>query len=253
PLSVMANASVTARDPLVISTPLEGVVRTFHVTPNQRVEADTPLFSLDDVLLRSRHEAALKALEARRADFLRAKRKGFSRAESKAEAALLEKRMALDAAEVRYTREQLNRVTVRASRAGVTIFDDPNDWLGRPVTVGEKVMLLADPGQVEIEAWVPVNDAVVLQQGARVQLFLNVRPTDPIPATLIRTAFEARPSPGEILAFRVRAAFAPEIAARPRIGLHGIAKIYGESVPLAYYLLRRPLAALRQWMGWVVF
>ena len=35
-----------------------------------------------------------------------------------------------------------------------------------------------------------------------------------------------------------------------RIGLRGTAKIYGERVLLGYYLLRRPLATVREWTGW---
>ena len=35
----------------------------------------------------------------------------------------------------------------------------------------------------------------------------------------------------------------------PRIGLKGTAKVFGERVSLFYYLLRRPLAAARQFVG----
>ena len=38
---------------------------------------------------------------------------------------------------------------------------------------------------------------------------------------------------------------APEV----RIGWHGTAKIYGEDVPLFFYLFRRPLSAIRQFVG----
>jgi hypothetical protein len=34
------------------------------------------------------------------------------------------------------------------------------------------------------------------------------------------------------------------------LGMMGTARIHGRWVPLAYYLLRRPLAAARQWLGW---
>jgi hypothetical protein len=35
----------------------------------------------------------------------------------------------------------------------------------------------------------------------------------------------------------------------PRLGLRGSAKIDGQMVPLGYFLLRRPLAVARQWLG----
>ena len=38
--------------------------------------------------------------------------------------------------------------------------------------------------------------------------------------------------------------------AAPRIGLRGTARIYGGDTTLFYYLLRRPITAARQWLGW---
>ena len=37
--------------------------------------------------------------------------------------------------------------------------------------------------------------------------------------------------------------------ALPRIGLIGTAKLHGSRVPLVYYALRRPMTAVRQWLG----
>ncbi|MNL84264.1 hypothetical protein D3C87_2121830 [compost metagenome] len=38
-------------------------------------------------------------------------------------------------------------------------------------------------------------------------------------------------------------------AAPERLGLRGTARVYGEPVSLFYYLMRRPITALRQWTG----
>jgi len=35
----------------------------------------------------------------------------------------------------------------------------------------------------------------------------------------------------------------------PRIGTRGVAKLYGETAPLGYWLLRRPLTIARQFLG----
>jgi hypothetical protein len=63
---------------------------------------------------------------------------------------------------------------------------------------------------------------------------------------LQRAAYEAQPTPGGQLAYRLDARFDE---APPRIGLRGTAKLFGERAPLALYLLRRPLAGLRQSVG----
>ncbi|MNT88624.1 hypothetical protein D3C72_2292120 [compost metagenome] len=53
------------------------------------------------------------------------------------------------------------------------------------------------------------------------------------------------------MAYRVRARFddGGAQAVQPRVGLKGTAKLYGERTPLAGYLLRKPLATLRVWLG----
>ena len=51
-----------------------------------------------------------------------------------------------------------------------------------------------------------------------------------------------------MLAYDVSATFPPGVV-QPRIGLRGSAKIYGERVPLALHLFRRPFAAARQFIG----
>ena len=138
-LSVLAPASIVPETPLVVAPPLEGVVKNFFVSPNQTVTAGQPLFSLDETTLESRFEVAKKSYKVVQADFLRATRKGFSNESSKAEARLLEARLAIEEAEIRYAGEQLSRITVRAPRGGIAVFGDANDWLGKPVRVGEKI------------------------------------------------------------------------------------------------------------------
>jgi hypothetical protein len=36
----------------------------------------------------------------------------------------------------------------------------------------------------------------------------------------------------------------------PILGLKGSAKVYGDKTVLGLYLLRRPMAVIRQWIGW---
>ncbi|MCW4629909.1 hypothetical protein [Marinomonas rhodophyticola] len=52
----------------------------------------------------------------------------------------------------------------------------------------------------------------------------------------------------QIIAYRIVADIHGDIKP-PRIGLRGTAKLYGDEVSLAYYLLRRPLTFIRQFLG----
>jgi hypothetical protein len=151
-------------------------------------------------------------------------------------------------ADATYAQSLLDRIHVTASRSGIALFDDPNDWIGRPVTIGERLMEIADPSQAELEIWLPVADAITLKTGADVDFFLNISPGAPLHATLRQASYEATLSPSGLLGYRLKALFA-DGSRVPRIGLRGTAKVYGERVSLFYYLMRRPLAAVRQLLG----
>jgi hypothetical protein len=150
--------------------------------------------------------------------------------------------------DVTYAQSMLDRVRVTASRDGLALFDDPNDWIGRPVTIGERLLEIADPAQGELEIWLPVADAITLTSGADVEFFLNIAPGSPLRGKLRQASYEATLSPANLLGYRLKATL-DDPAHMPRIGLRGTAKIYGEKVTLFYYLARRPLAAARQFLG----
>jgi len=246
--SVLVPADVVANQPLLVAAPVEGVVKQIHVRPNEAVKEGQLLFSLDDTAFRGRYEVAMKALAVARADYLRAAQKGFDDDRSRGEVALIAATMQEKQAEAEYSARLLERSDVRAPRDGVAVFGDANDWLGKPVVTGEKVMTLAEPTRTELQAFVPVRDAINLESGAPVRLFLNNEPTRPLAATLYQTSYEAQPTPDGVLAFRVKARFDEGVAA-PRIGLKGTAKVYGKRVTFFYYMMRRPLAVARQYLG----
>lgn len=248
PQSVVAAAEVVAIAPLVLSPPVDGVIASVEIAPNTAVGKGQILFMLDDRLIRNRHEVALKALEVARADLARAAAKAFSDPQSKAEIAVLSAVAEQRAAEVNYTAELLERIRVRAPAAGVVLFPDANELLGKPVVVGERIMTLADESRTELLLWVPVSEAIALEAGAEVRAFLNVDPTRTLPARIRQTSYTAEASPDGVLSYRVRASLESGMA--PRIGLKATAKIYGARAPLIYDLLRRPLAALRRQLGW---
>jgi pyruvate/2-oxoglutarate dehydrogenase complex dihydrolipoamide acyltransferase (E2) component len=246
-LTVLAPATVIAESPIVVSAPVDGVIKSISVRPNQQVSEGQLLFTLDDTTLQSRKDVAEKSLEVARADYLRAAQKAFTDVTSKSELAMLEAQVEEKRADLEYNIALLERIKVHAEENGIVIFTDANDWIGKPLTTGEKVMTLANPENTEIEAWVPVADAITLERGAKVRMFLNTDPVNPLDAELYQTSYEAELTPEGVLAFRVKARFAGEN--RPRVGLKGTAKIYGDKVSLFYYLMRRPLAAARQFLG----
>lgn len=247
PESVLAPAEIVAVDPVIITAGVPGQIREIAVQPYQTVEKGQLLFQLDDTELTNRLVLAEKSLEVVKADYLRAEQKAFYDPAAKGELEVLRLQVKEKELEVSYSRDELRRQQVTAPQSGLVIFRDRNDWLGRPIAVGEKVMTLADPGRAEIEISMPVDDAISLEKGAKVKLFLRTDPLNPINGLITRTSYKAEERPGGSMFFTLRAKFDGTESAR--IGLQGTAKVYGDSVSLLYYLFRKPLAVIRRNLG----
>lgn len=235
--------------PIRYEPPLEGAIDTVYVRPNETVAENQALFDLDTTGLRTRLSVARKAFEAAAEEYRQAAQLAVSDDEKgRLEMTLRKGRMEEKAAELDHSQTMLDRVQVKASRAGVAVFSDAADWVGKAVMIGERVMQIADPGQVEITLRLPVGDAIPLDPTAKVTLYLSNAPQFSYAAKLTYMAYRAEPGADGIVAYRMKADFEPD-ETLPRLGLTGTARVYGDRVPFIYYLLRRPIGVLRQWVG----
>ncbi len=246
--SALAPAEVTAVDAQVVAAPQDGAVRAMRVAPNAAVKSGDLLLDLDESVLANRRSVVAESLRTARADLLQAEQKAFDDAASRAELAVLRGKVAEREAELQSVSRQLDRLQVRAPADGIFIYGDQSDWAGRPVQTGERVGLLADPSRLGITAWLPVADAINLEPGAEMTLYLHVAPLSPLPGRLEETSYQAIVSPEGIASYRVRGVLV-ERADAARVGLKGTVKVYGRRVPIAYLVFRRPLAAVRAWCG----
>jgi Biotin-lipoyl like/HlyD family secretion protein len=247
-LSALAPAEVVPFKPTIVRAPLDGVVDHFAVAPNAPVKEGQTLLELDPRAIQNKLEIAGKALAVAEAEYRQAAQEALFDDKSRAKLTVLKARADQRRTDVTYAQSMLDRIHVTASRDGLALFDEPNDWIGRPVTIGERLLEIADPTQGELEIWLPIADAITLKPGAEVEFFLNIAPGSPLHARIRQTSYEASQSPANLLGYRLKATL-DEAASMPRIGLRGTAKIYGEKVTLFYYLARRPLAAARQFLG----
>jgi len=248
-LSVLAPTEVIPREPFLVRAPLDGVVERFYVRPNQPVTAETPLFSLDTTALQSQHAVAQQAYITAEEEYRQAAQMAVIDDKSKLEMALRRGALAEKSVELDYSAEQLGRVQVKAERAGVAVFTDVNDWQGKAVMLGEKILLLADPTKVELSIDLPASDIIAIEPGDSVKLYPNASPVSSYSAKVTTIAYHAETTAAGILAYRIKAELEAD-QSLPRIGMMGTAKISGNRVPFIYYLFRKPLSAARQWLGW---
>jgi len=248
--TVLAPGELVPAHPAVIRAPLDGVIDEVLVEPNQAVTAGQPLFSLDRTTLTARLAVAQQALSTAQAEYRQQAQRAVFDDAGKARLASLRGAIAEREAELGYLQQQLERGVIAAPEDGVVLFDGPSEWIGRPVTTGEAIARVANPQDAEIEAWLAPGDLIPLDDAAPVRFFLNASPLNPLQGQLRYLQYDASERPDASYAYRLRATLEHRDGELPRVGLMGTVKISGERVPLAYWMLRRPLAAARQLTGW---
>lgn len=244
-LSTLAAVEVAPRQPVPITAPQDGVIERLWVRPNQTVVRGDPLFSFDEAVVRSRLDVARRAVEVAQAELQRAAGKAFGDEQSRTELQTLRARVREREAEAGYLAEMARRLSVNAPADGIAVFGDASDWEGRPVQTGERIMVVADPGQVGFTLHLAPEDAIEVDARVPVRVHLDVAPLDTLAASIVEASYETVALPDGRPVFLLKARLEDGVPP-PRIGLKGTAVIYGPRVSLAYQLLRKPLRALRR-------
>jgi hypothetical protein len=246
-LSVNASGEVVPKEPLVERSPIDGIVGEVFVQPNQLVSSGDLVMTFDDTAIRAELDVVKQELAIAQAEYQRANQAAVFDRDTSSQLPMLQARVEQQEAQVSYSEGVLERSRVYAERDGIIIIQIESELEGRPVQVGEKLFTLAEAGRSELEFWLAVGDSIPLPSEAEVRLFLNVHPDRSYDATIRFVSYQAEVSPDGILGYRGRADLIN--GTDLLVGWRGTAKIYGESVPLIYLILRRPLAVLRQWLG----
>ena len=247
-LTVLAPAELIALNPSVVRAPLDGVVDQILVPPNQSVVKGEPLIQFDEAATSSRLEIALRNLITAETEYRQRAQQALFDRESKAQLSILQSQIEERKVEVEYLQNLNDRSTVISPIDGLAIYDDPNEWPGRPVVTGERILVVANEQRVQVEAWLSPSDMIDLEDGANVRVYLNSDPINPVVARLTYLAFQPELRPDGLYAYRLRAEISNETT-KPRLGLKGVARIEGQHVTLMYLVLRRPLATIRGWLG----
>lgn len=249
PMAALAPCEIAPSAPFIVAAPIDGVIQDILADPGAEVAQDQPIVRFSDTVLRNRLEVAEREVMVAEARLKKATQLGFDDPRGRRELGVAMSEFAVKTAERDFARDLFQRTTIRATRSGLAVYSDKNALIGKPVVVGERIMQIADPAQVEVAIELSSSDAIVLKQGARAKVYLDSDPLHPREATVTLADYQAHVRPGNTLAFRVTAKLAPDSGPLPRLGVRGTAQLYGGRVMLGFYLFRRPVAAIRQWTG----
>ena len=248
-MTALAPVEVVAKDPTIVTSPVNGVVKEVLIKTNENVKLGTELVKLDDLNFKNQYEIALQELEVAEAELLRIKQSSFTNSDDKARLVELSTEVGLRKKEAAYAEEQLKYSIISADREGIAVVEDFTDWQGRPVNIGEKILTIADPEQIEFQIFLPTKDSLLIKKEARVKVFLDSDPLNSLDGKVLRTSYKPALTSENILAYKIVANYHDSQGEVPRIGLRGTAKIYGQKTSIFYYIFRVPINLTRQFLG----
>ncbi len=251
-LSVLAPLEVDAKNPYVVTSALNAVIEEVKVFPNDKIQKNQLIVKFDDVDFTNNYNVAKRTLDVANAELFSTKQSSFFDPKQKSQISQLENQVKLKEAELNYAQEQLNKTKVYAKEDGIAIINNPNDWKGKPVSTGERIFLIANPENIELKIMLSVSDAIFLEENAIVKAFFDNDPTNSWSAKIKYISYKPELTDQSILSYKITANFddIKENGYIPSIGLRGTAKIYSQKVTLFFYLFRKPITAVRQWIGW---
>ncbi len=249
-MSSLAPMEISAADPAVVAAPLTGVVAEILVPPNTHVKAGQPILRFENTKLRNELTLAQRKVEIATARFGTTVQAAIDSSDANREMAANKAELELALAQQEYARDLMAKSVLRAPVDGIAVYSDRRDWQGRPVETGQQIMKIANPASTEFSIFLPVQDGLLIREGARVKVYLDSSPMHAIDAQLLRASYHAEKTEAGVLAFRLAARANKPLPADIRIGTRGTAQLYGDKVPLLFYLLRRPITVARQTLGW---
>ena len=247
-LSVIGQAEIIPNNPSIINAPIDGVIEEILVDNNDEVSKHTPLVNFEKTQLQNNFDLAQQELKVIQTELLQAQQSSFNSKEDKALVSLLQSKIILTQETVNYQKLLLDKATLLSPNDGTVVIKDKQALMGRPFQIGENIMVVADPADVQVEILVPVKDSITIKKGAKINVFLDSDPLNVIKASVVKFSYEPELTAENLLAYSVIAKLEQEDAP-PRIGLRGSAKIFGDEVRLFFYLFRKPIIVVRQTLG----
>jgi Biotin-lipoyl like len=239
PLRVSAPCEVVAKDPFLVTAPLDGIIEKISVNPGSAVTKGQLLFSYDKRMPLQELEVAQKQFEIADSQL-----QWSINREAHEEAAVWRLKRESEKLRLDYLQKRSHNLEVAAKVSGVAVFNDPDEWRGRRVMTGEKILVVSNPNRTKLRIWLPKSDNVVIAPDRSIKVFFHDDLIRSYEADLVFVG------DCDILQDNCRGNFTAEAewAEQPKdvkLGSKGTAVLYGPNVPLLYWLLRKPITAIR--------
>lgn len=248
PLRVVAPSEVVPKDPILITAPIEDIIAKIDVKPGQHVKEGDVLFEYDKRISLENLKAAEEQRQVALRDLNRAKTLAFSDPKSLTEISVLEAKLKKEEVNLNLAKYHASQLVVKSPQDGIVMLDDPEQWQGKPVHVGEKILMITNPKKTKVRIWIPESDNIPLDPKVPIKVVLNIDPGTTYEAKLDYISNASTINEKQhIASFIAEADWTEPVEAK--IGLKGISILYGENVSLFYWLTRKPINYFRNLIG----
>lgn len=249
PLRVVAPCEVVPKDPTVITAPLEGIIEKIMVQPGDAVKKGDILFEYDKRVPLQELRVEQKKVEIIKSEVDRATAQSYKDKKALNELAIQALKLQKEQLELELAEYRASQLNVKAPSDGIAMFENPDEWHGKPVRIGEKVMVLSDAFKTKVRMWIPEEDNIIIDINKPIKVFLNVHPATSIPAKIIYVSNYTSVTEKAVTSFVAEADWINEQQHDVKLGLKGTAILYGENVSVFYWIIRKPWAYVRRYIG----
>lgn len=246
PQTVLATAEIMPIEPEMVSPSIDGVIKKINILPNEKINKGQILVELDKILIGNKLEEATQKLKTSKARYLKAYRSAYKDDQVRNELLVLQNEVKQAEIDKNHYTNLLARTSIKATQDGVAIYSSPSDFIGKPVKIGEKIMLIANPKYIKIDFWIPIDNIVKINKEKNLVLYPNLHPLDTVQAQLEYINPIAEPMPDGSLSFFGQAKI---LKGNIQLGEKGTLKLYGSPKSIWVLIFQRPFRFLRQSLG----
>lgn len=248
PLRVVAPCEIVPKDPTIITAPLQGVIEKIDVLPGDFVKVGNTLVQYDKRLYARELKIAQHEYLIGEATLSRALALGINDKTSLQDVEILRLKSQKQKIDLERAKDNYKKSEIHSPINGTVIMNNPDEWVGKPVQIGEKILTIADLSNTKVKIWLPEDDHIELDRNTPVTVVSNAEPEKKLSAHITYVGNEVMISDQNIPSFIVEADWEGTDRIE-KTGLKGTAVLYGEKVSLFYYLFRKPWIIFRHIFG----
>jgi len=249
PLRIVAPCEVIAKKTVVITAPLEGIIEKIVVEPGETVKKGALLVEYDKRAPLQELRIAEKKVDIAQSEVNRDTSLAIKDKKALNELGIADLKLKKEMLELELIKFRTGQLEIRAPVAGVVSIENPEEWHGKPVHIGEKVMTVNNPGDTKIRLWIPDDDRVHIELGKPISIFLNIHPERSEEAVLYYISDYTMVTDKSVTSFVAEATWKNGQPADVQLGLKGTAILYGEKVSVFYWIARKPWGYVRRFIG----